>query len=79
MSVKLSAKWVIKLYFKQKGRCEYCKKLFTELFLPTADHIISKNSIWTSNNINNICLACEECNLAKADLSYNEFIWLKKK
>lgn len=77
MSVKLSARGVIKLYFAQKWRCEYCAKVFTEKLLPTADHKISRNSPWSTNGISNICLACESCNLEKWDMSYEDFLNIK--
>lgn len=73
MSVKLSAKKVLKLFFEQKGRCKYCNCNFSLDELPTADHIIPRSDPLTSNNIKNICLSCEKCNLLKWEKSLDEF------
>lgn len=74
MSVKLSASKAVGLFLKQKGKCQYCNIEFTLDNLPTADHIIPKNNIDSTNNIKNICLCCQECNLLKWEKSVDEFL-----
>ena len=73
MSYKTWATNIFKLLEKQNGCCEYCWYKFTNDKLPTSDHKIPRTDKNTSNNISNIVLACDSCNIAKWAISYEDF------
>jgi 5-methylcytosine-specific restriction endonuclease McrA len=56
--------------------CTYCRQSIT-LKESTIDHIIplSKGG---KNNYDNLCIACGPCNIAKADMSVEEFKQLRR-
>ncbi|MEV8396183.1 HNH endonuclease signature motif containing protein [Streptomyces sp. NPDC057596] len=58
-------------------RCFYCRRKFgtTRLRRKTLDHYIPYR-IWPGWNIENLVLACERCNNAKADSLPWPVVWL---
>ncbi|MGV9337871.1 HNH endonuclease [Streptomyces sp. NPDC003688] len=57
-----------RLYLAERDgrRCFYCQAPFDSLHDATTDHYIAR-SVWPCNMPANLVLACEPCNLAKAD------------
>ncbi|MGP4008151.1 HNH endonuclease [Streptomyces sp. 4N124] len=59
------------------SRCFYCRRNFRgrPLRRKTLDHFVP-HRIWPGWDIDNLVLACERCNLAKADSLPWPFVWL---
>lgn len=56
-------------------KCFYCGQSFTEKVRATLDHYIPY-SLWRSWRQENLVLACQACNEAKADLLPWPLVWL---
>lgn len=58
-------------------RCFYCRRNFkkSRMRRKTLDHYIP-HRIWPGWNVDNLVLACEGCNLAKADRLPWPLVWL---
>ena len=68
------------LYYNQKGLCHYCGCKTRISILPgnypnkaTIDHKVPKSNGGT-NDIDNLVMACTECNRKKSSISYEEFM-----
>lgn len=61
----------LQLFSKQSGLCSYCNKLL-RLCESTLDHIVplSRGGLEIADNI---CIACEQCNADKRDMTASEF------
>lgn len=59
------------------GRCFYCRRNFKKRSQrrKTLDHYVP-HRIWPGWGLDNLVLACERCNLAKADSLPWPFVWL---
>lgn len=59
------------------ARCFYCRRNFRRrpLRRKTLDHYIP-HRIWPGWDVDNLVLACERCNLAKADSLPWPLVWL---
>ncbi|WP_405994067.1 HNH endonuclease [Streptomyces sp. NBC_00986] len=51
---------------RQGWQCLYCRRPFTDELRPTLDHFIPY-SLWRTGWQQNLVLACDPCNNAKAD------------
>lgn len=61
-----------KLMLRQEGKCAYCDRLFTNILVPTLDHVKPKSK-GGKNGLANLVLACSPCNQLKGDLhTYEE-------
>lgn len=58
-------------------RCFYCRRNFRRrpMRRKTLDHYIP-HRIWPGHELDNLVLACERCNLAKADSLPWPLVWL---
>ncbi len=66
-----------KLLERDGNACFYCGVDFSEEIPPTLEHILSITHGGT-NNIANLCLCCEPCNVAAGNLSIVEKLKLRK-
>jgi 5-methylcytosine-specific restriction endonuclease McrA len=60
------------LWDSQPHQCAYCKKPFLDKSEATLDHIVPKCRAGT-DDLSNLCLACKECNDAKANQNAKKF------
>lgn len=67
----------IRLLIKDGNKCIYCENKFKDVEDATIDHILPKIKGGT-NNINNLGLACSECNREKGNLLLTEYIRAKE-
>lgn len=65
---------VKKIYKASGGVCEYCLNPVAESEA-TVDHVVPK-SRRGGNEVENLALACYDCNQAKGDLTALEFVYL---
>jgi 5-methylcytosine-specific restriction endonuclease McrA len=68
---KLTAKDVLSVYEKLKGRCNYCKRELGLIY--TIDHVMPL-SREGENKIDNIVIACMDCNTRKGTKTIKEFL-----
>ena len=69
--MKLSEKKLSKKIQQQYGRCFYCGELLHKNDVEI-DHILPR-SIYKTDRIINLCLACKDCNRKKSDKTMDEF------
>jgi 5-methylcytosine-specific restriction endonuclease McrA len=70
-----------RLFALQEGHCYYC---FRELFVPEGYYEVHKDhfepiSLGGTNDIDNIVLACPECNMLKKDSEGVQFRRMRKR
>lgn len=59
--------------FKSAISCCYCGQNFNEFITKSIDHIVPL-ALNGSNEVDNLCICCLQCNLSKRDLSFKKWI-----